>query len=833
MPDLRTSDRHRAVHLGPLLSLLLLAAPAHGIQDPAASGEIVLRDALVLPRRGPSGRGALAIDAVVSRIVAGSWTPPKAGEAPPGAGEGAETWEAVRAGSDGVLQHPELRDGYASFVFESPEERVLLLDAIGHRLAWVNGVARTGDPYENGWVVIPVPVRKGTNEILLSCSRGRVRARLLPPPSPIDFSDRDATLPDLRIGDPVDHLGAVVVRNATGDTQMGLWLFASLEGGETTSTPVPALLPTSVRKAAFRVAGAAPSAAGTRMVKLELRRGEEPSVVLAKYEVSLAVRERSERHVRTFRSAIDGSVQYFAVVPATGQSETDRPGIVLALHGASVEATGHAAAYQPKPWCHIVAPTNRRPYGFDWEDWGRLDALEVLDIAHRDLENDPARTWLTGHSMGGHGTWQLGALFPGRFAAIAPVAGWVSFASYTRPATPDPNPSIHAILRRAAGSSDTLAYSENYAQLGVFVMHGDADDNVRVEEARTMRERLGKFHADFVYREQAGAGHWWGNQCVDWPPIFDFFRRREIPKDSEALHVAFVTPNPAVSASNRWATIVQQQVPLEASRVSLAVDRQARSIRVTTENVQRLDLRLDALEPGASLSLEIDGSAVPGIAWPEGPRPVLHFVRSELGWAVAGPAPLAEKGPHRGGPFKHVFRNRMLFVYGTGGSADEKEAALAKARLDAETFWYRGNGSVDVVPDTAFDPSAEPDRNVVLYGNAETNGAWAALLGASPVQVSRGRIVVGSREIAGRDLACVFVRPRPGSDAALVGAIAGTSAEGMRISNRMPYFVSGVAYADFVAVRNEALSNGGMAIVGAGFFGNDWSLERGDFAWRD
>ena len=22
----------------------------------------------------------------------------------------------------------------------------------------------------------------------------------------------------------------------------------------------------------------------------------------------------------------------------------------------------------------VVAPTNRRPFGFDWQDWGRLDA---------------------------------------------------------------------------------------------------------------------------------------------------------------------------------------------------------------------------------------------------------------------------------------------------------------------------------------------------------------------------------------------------------------------------------------------------------------------------
>jgi len=32
--------------------------------------------------------------------------------------------------------------------------------------------------------------------------------------------------------------------------------------------------------------------------------------------------------------------------------------------------------------------------------------------------------------MGGHGAWQIGSLYPDRFAAIGPSAGWLSFDSY-------------------------------------------------------------------------------------------------------------------------------------------------------------------------------------------------------------------------------------------------------------------------------------------------------------------------------------------------------------------------------------------------------------------
>ena len=49
--------------------------------------------------------------------------------------------------------------------------------------------------------------------------------------------------------------------------------------------------------------------------------------------------------------------------------------------------------------------------------------MEVLGIAKKDLRTDPTKTYLTGHSMGGHGTWNVGVHYPDKFAPIAPSAG--------------------------------------------------------------------------------------------------------------------------------------------------------------------------------------------------------------------------------------------------------------------------------------------------------------------------------------------------------------------------------------------------------------------------
>src|SRR5206468_4126470 len=103
------------------------------------------------------------------------------------------------------------------------------------------------------------------------------------------------------------------------------------------------------------------------------------------------------------------------LIPPTARKAGETVALELRLQ------RGHA----PRPWAHSVAPTNRRPFGFGWEDWGRLDALEVLELAQKSLRNGQLRTYLTGHSMGGHGTWHLGATFPDRWAASAPSAGWI------------------------------------------------------------------------------------------------------------------------------------------------------------------------------------------------------------------------------------------------------------------------------------------------------------------------------------------------------------------------------------------------------------------------
>ncbi len=118
-------------------------------------------------------------------------------------------------------------------------------------------------------------------------------------------------------------------------------------------------------------------------------------------------------------------------------------------------------------------------------------------------------------------------------------------------------------------------------------------------------------------------------------------------------------------------------------------------------------------------------------------------------WAITEKPGLDQKGPHRYGTFKDPFNYRMVFVYGTKGNAAENKWSFDKARYDAETWYYRGNGAVDIISDKEYSADKYAGRNVIIYGNATTNSIYNTLLSDCPVRIERNSIKAGIRSLAG------------------------------------------------------------------------------------
>jgi dienelactone hydrolase len=496
------------------------------------------------------------------------------------------------------------------------------------------------------------------------------------------------------------------------------------------------------------------------------------------------------------------------------------------VHGAGVEAISQARAYKPKDWGTLVAPTNRRPRGFNWEDWGRLDALEVLNIAKDKLQPDSQKIYLTGHSMGGHGTWFLGATYPDKWAAIAPCAGYPTLKGYGSADGLIPDSSTSPVgekLLRSSNQSDVIKLATNYKPLGVYIFHGDSDRVVPVNYARQMKKILADFHKDISYYEYPGGSHWFGDQSVDWPPIFNYFSWHKRAEDSAVNVVNFITYNPGVSSSYRWATIYQQERSLDFTDINLARDRQARTITGTTRNVRMLKVNLNDFKAGDKLQIKLDSTSTVDHTVKSG-NDSLFLQRSSKGWSVADVPSLQQKGPHRNGTLKDAFNHDMVFVYGTSGNKEENKWSYNKAKYDAESWYYRGNGAVDIIADKQYDLQHYKDRGVVLYGNKTTNRAWDKLLNNCPIGVMRNKVIVGDKQFTGDGYGAYFVWPLANSDIASVAVISGTGIKGMNAASANQYFAGGSGFPDYMIFTLDMLKDGIDGVKIAGFFDNDWNI---------
>jgi len=356
----------------------------------------------------------------------------------------------------------------------------------------------------------------------------------------------------------------------------------------------------------------------------------------------------------------------------------------------------------------------------------------------------------------------------------------------------------------------------------VYVLHGDSDKVVSVEYARQMKRVLSGFHADFSYYEYPGGEHWYGDKCVDWVPLFDYFKWHTITPDSTYNNIDFTTANPAISSGLRWGYILQQQHSLEFSRIQLSRSADRKTITGSTANVQTLALVLSDIASGTTVNIQLDGEAP--IAFTKQTADTLYLHKASA-WATGTMPSANEKGIQRNGTLKEAFNNRMIFVYGTTGTKEENEWAYNKARYDAETWYYRGNGAVDLVADKDFNAAAYPDRGVILYGHAGSNKAWSALLQHCPIQVTRGKLQAGSRQFTGDDLAAYFVWPREDSKTASVAVISGTGLTGLRAAEANQYFAGGSGFPDYMIFTADLLKGDINAVKTAGFYDNKWEME--------
>ena len=751
---------------------------------------------------------------------------------------GSGTWREYTSPTPGKLA-PEGRIGWAFAPLEIERAGWFLAKSRGAARFFLDGVGYFGDPYAYGFGGTPVWLDEGVHELFVTGLRGAATWSLEARDAGLVPAKWDALVPDIVLGDfaagrTAGGLAALelpLLNLSRAPSKGGEWRLRQRLGDLDPEAELPPPLRfATVRGSLPELAALARAPLSIELVPgLDFRAATEPETVelelflfpdgaeervvldaepAAVLRVNLVAAATTRRVA--FRSGIDGSLQEYGLVVPTGKAPD---GLVLSLHGAGVGAMGQARSYAPKEDLWIAAALNRRPFGFDWQDWGRLDAYEALAAALAQTGIDDERVFLTGHSMGGHGTWHLGVNDPDRFLGIAPSAGWATFDTYGG----RPEGALSELWQRADGASLTLEWISNLVPLPVYVLHGTADDNVPVSEAEHLITDLRAVGGRPEVHFQEGAGHWWGAQCVDWPPIFELFRQTlaglgpQGRVDPDAID--FWTTDPGVDSRHFWVEVLQPRTYGQPVHVLASWDASARRLSVQSSSAGAL--RLSAPNKGIPSEWVVDGQTFRGSET----QRHLWVQRDASGrWALERPA-AGEKQPGFSGPFKRAFEGDFLFVFGTAGDAAEDAVLLETGRYLQADWSYRAAGEPELVSDVDFlaRGAATGERHVILLGNRDTNAAWGSVLGANPpLDVHRGGVRYGTDEVEGEDLLALFVLPRVGGG--LAGVFGSSGPLGARLTYEVPVFVSGVGLPDWTVLDRRVLASGDGGVVAAGYF---------------
>jgi len=214
----------------------------------------------------------------------------------------------------------------------------------------------------------------------------------------------------------------------------------------------------------------------------------------------------------------DGDAPYFVYVPKDWSADKSWP-VIVYLHGGDERGTDAAVATQVGlgpvafrshgtfPFVVVFPQAPSNSY-FGMPD-NNQRVLAALDQVMAKYHGDPSRVYLTGNSLGGFGTWFMGALYPERFAALAPICGGV------RGRAPKGAP-----FADFDGAARVKEVARRIGKTPVWAFHGGSDWLIPPAYSRELVQALKDAGGNVRYTEYKGVGHDSWDSAYAEPELF-------------------------------------------------------------------------------------------------------------------------------------------------------------------------------------------------------------------------------------------------------------------------------------------------------------------------
>ncbi len=245
-----------------------------------------------------------------------------------------------------------------------------------------------------------------------------------------------------------------------------------------------------------------------------------------------------------------GQIQPYAIYVPDKPLPRKGFGLVISMHGLSANYNEFLGSHEAEQLADrgtgsiFASPEGRGPDG-SWQNYGEADVFEMWADIARNYRLNPAITDVTGYSMGGEGTYELGSEWPDLWARAFPIVG---------PPT----------------SSGSFA---NFRNVPVMAWYGQNDELVgpeMSEEAFTNALQAGIRYDHWIFTP---AGHITEGNNDEYAPAAEFFGNATVDRD--AAHVTYyydpTTDDPVLNPANHayWLSGITLRSSGSAGRIDV------------------------------------------------------------------------------------------------------------------------------------------------------------------------------------------------------------------------------------------------------------------------
>ncbi|XP_012559712.2 uncharacterized protein LOC100209092 isoform X1 [Hydra vulgaris] len=602
--------------------------------------------------------------------------------------------------------------------------------------------------------------------------------------------------------------------------------------------------------------------------------GQEQEMLL-----NLRCREVNQSFLFTFIDH-DGSVQHAAAIQPLSPCLLEKCPVLLTLHGTGVTAQNQADSYKymkngkflfgvDKLW--LLAPTRHGAH--NWEGPGELTALtSVKELSMLTLKYsgyfskcaDSDLIVFAGHSMGGHGAWQVSVHNPDRALAVISGAGWLSKEDYG-----DSNlfyhfdvsisyidPAIKLVQEACINENHADKHASNLKGIYVMIRVGADDKTVHPYFSRRMFRLLKANNVNVTYNEIKGKEHWWWdtNKPNDGGVTNDFQIRsfatnavnnyERLHKTSECSREScsqangklkytkaeerrnfgnyhFVVFNPASFNGGRGIYVIQQKFPMLKSELKIEI--KEKDVHISTINLLCIRVAEPVIDPvmWQEKHIYIDGFEI------QKPNQELPWFLCLINgiWNVCE-GKVYERDISTYGPARRIAENPFHISICDNGNNEESSVLLNSAIFLSNLFQSTSDTTVlikrlNVLPDVILD-------NMILIG---TENCTKHMGLRKLVNFTSSGLRIGQCHLQGENISALYLLPHNNR---LILFLTAQNAENIRTTvlrssfptippmTRSPF---SNLVPDYLIFSSEILPKGPGAFLCAGFWSNEWTYD--------